>query len=80
MVEQLLATNHICFHSEQQTRFFDPNYDIPMATYNSGADGHYQNDNDRAAALLPILHKPSKVIGVANGGTSQAKHVTTLPF
>ena len=51
-----------------------------MITYDSGADGHYLSETDRATIGLPILRKSSKRVGVANGGTSQAKHVTALPF
>jgi phosphoribosylformylglycinamidine (FGAM) synthase PurS component len=49
-------------------------------TYDSGADGNYMAEKDRVAAGLPILRKSDKRVGVANGGTSQAKHVTSLPF
>ena len=48
--------------------------------YDSGADGHYISERDRKAAHLPILRKSTKVVGVANGGTSTAKHVIQLPF
>jgi hypothetical protein len=51
-----------------------------MVTYDSGADGHYINEQDRATAQLPILGQSTKVVGVANGGTSQAEHVTAVPF
>ena len=51
-----------------------------MITYDSGADGHYLSEEDRQQAQLPILKPSSKRVGVANGGTSKAKHVTRLPF
>ena len=52
----------------------------PFITFDSGADGHYVSERDRKAAGLPILKRSTKRVGVANGGTSQAKHVTKLPF
>jgi hypothetical protein len=51
-----------------------------MVTYDSGADGHYISKRDRKKAGLPILRPSTKRVGVANGGTSTAKHVTQLPF
>ncbi|KAL7503222.1 hypothetical protein ACHAXN_001038 [Cyclotella atomus] len=51
-----------------------------MITYDSGADGNYVSERDRAAVGLPILSESTKRVGTANGGVSQAKHVTKLPF
>jgi hypothetical protein len=51
-----------------------------MITYDSGADGNYVSECDRAAVGLPILSESTKRVGTANGGVSQAKHVTKLPF
>ena len=51
-----------------------------MITYDSGADGHYLSERDRAKVGLPILRPSTKRVGVANGGSSKAKHVTALPF
>jgi len=51
-----------------------------MVTYDSGADGHYISEKDRRDAGLPILRPSTRKVGVANGGTSTAKHVTRLPF
>ncbi|KAL7502426.1 hypothetical protein ACHAXN_000718 [Cyclotella atomus] len=51
-----------------------------MITYDSEADGNYVSEHDRAAAGLPILRESTKRVGTANGGVSQAKHVTKLPF
>jgi hypothetical protein len=46
----------------------------------SGADGHYLSESDRLQAQLPILRPSTKRVGVANGGSSNGKHVTQLPF
>ena len=51
-----------------------------MVTYNSGADGHYISGADRKQAKLPILWKPTKHVGVANGGVIAGKYVPKLPF
>ncbi len=51
-----------------------------MVRYDSGADGHYISEKDRRKAGLPIIHKSISQVGVANGGVSQAKFVTQLPF
>ena len=46
----------------------------------SGADGHYIREQDRKLAGLPILQPSPKRVGVANGETSTATHVTWLSF
>eukprot|EP00804_Cyclotella_cryptica_P016136 CCRYP_004252-RA/>CCRYP_004252-RA protein AED:0.46 eAED:0.59 QI:0/-1/0/1/-1/1/1/0/91 len=53
---------------------------VPAITYDSGADGHYINEDDRLAARLPILRPSTKKVAVANGDISCATHETTLPF
>ena len=49
-------------------------------TYDSGADGHYMSEKDRKVAGMPILRASTKKVGVANGDTCNATHVTQLPF
>ena len=61
-------------------RSFDPNDDEPMATYDSGADGHYISEDDHVHAQLPILRRSKKRVCVANGGTSEATFVTEVPI
>jgi hypothetical protein len=51
-----------------------------MMTYNSGADGHYISEKDCRKAGLPIIQKSTRRAGIANGGVSQEKFVTQLPF
>jgi hypothetical protein len=51
-----------------------------MITYDSGADRHYISEKDRRKAGLPILRPSTQKVGVANGGTSNAKYVSQLPF
>jgi len=51
-----------------------------MITYNSGADGHYLSKRDRKSVGLPIIQPSTKRVGVANGGTSTARHISCLPF
>ena len=70
----------VTFNSKRTVRVFQPSETPIMITYDSGADGHYISEQDRVAAGLPILRRSNKRVGVANGGSSQAKHVTALPF
>ena len=51
-----------------------------MVTYDSGADGHYISERDRATARLPILRQSTRLVGVADGNTCRGKHVTKLPI
>jgi hypothetical protein len=51
-----------------------------MIMYDSGADGHYLCETNLITAGLPILKPSTKHIGVANGSTSRAYHVSCLPF
>ncbi len=51
-----------------------------MVTYDSGADGLYISEQDRAKAGLPILCPSSKQVAVANGATSRGENVTQFPF
>ena len=51
-----------------------------MVTYDSGANGYYISEKDWHQAGLPILRTSTRKVGVANGGTSNAKYVTRLPF
>jgi hypothetical protein len=49
-------------------------------TYDSGADGNYVSEADRAELGMPIVREPTRRVGVANGGTNKGKNVTWLPF
>ena len=51
-----------------------------MATYDSGADGHYISENNRKTVGLPILRISAKKAGVAYGSTCKGQYVTALPF
>ena len=79
--QRLTATKHVHFARMHTVRLF-PTDQVPtvLATYDSGADGHYISERDRAAANLPILRPSTKRVGVANGTTCAATHVTALPF
>eukprot|EP00804_Cyclotella_cryptica_P005285 CCRYP_015797-RA/>CCRYP_015797-RA protein AED:0.44 eAED:0.44 QI:0/-1/0/1/-1/1/1/0/406 len=68
------------FSTTRSVRLFHSHDKPTLITYDSGADGHYLSEKDRISAGLPILRNSSKRVGVANGGSSQAKHVTQLPF
>ena len=68
------------FSNTRSVRIFHSGEKPTLITYDSGADGHYLSEKDRISAGLPILRNSTKQVGVANGGSSQAKHVTQLPF
>jgi hypothetical protein len=51
-----------------------------MLTYDSEANRPYISKHDCGKAGLPILRPSTRRVGVANGGTSNAKYVTQLPF
>ena len=74
------AKKTVSFASKRQVRVYHNQEIAAMITYDSGADGHYISERDRKLVGLPILRPSSKRVGVANGGVSTAKHVTTLPF
>jgi hypothetical protein len=73
-------TKRVRFATKFTTRSSNTNKTSTLITYDSGADGHYISERDRIAAGLPILRQSYKRVGVANGGSSTAKHVTQLPF
>ena len=73
-------TKTVCFATTQTVRVFQDKEVAAMITYDSGADGHYLSKRDHKIAGLPILHQSRKRVGVANGGTSTARHVSRLPF
>ncbi|KAL7529542.1 hypothetical protein ACHAWF_003018, partial [Thalassiosira exigua] len=59
---------------------FDLDQEPIYITYDSGADGHYVSEADRARAQLPILRPSTKRVSIANSSTSMGTHRTTLPF
>jgi len=75
------TTKHVCFANKHTVHVFSNNTaPVVVATYNSGADGHYLSERDRIKAGLPILCPSSKCIRVANGHCSHGKNMTALPF
>ena len=51
-----------------------------MITYDSGSNGNYLSKKGCITAGLPILRPSTRMVGVANGGTSHAQNVTGLLF
>ncbi len=78
-VRTINNTKHVRFSLQHKVRTIKNN-NVVMVTYDSGADGHYISEQDRAKAGLPILCPSSKRLAVANGATSRGKNVTQLPF
>ena len=68
------------FATTQTVRVFHNKEVAAMITYDSGADNHYLSKRDCKIAGLPILRQSHKRVGVANGGTSTARHVSRLSF
>ena len=66
-------------HKPTVTRFHNKEEPI-MITYDSGAYNHYESEADRIKPKLPILRPSHKLVAVANGGMSEGKYVTRLPF
>ena len=80
-VQTLLQSRpHVRFDTRVQVRTYGHDSPALVVTYDSGADGHYISEADRQRSRLPILRKSHKHVGVANGGTSQGTHVTSLPI
>ena len=66
-------------HKPTVTRFHKEEEPI-MIIYDSGTDNHYMSEAYRIKFKLPILLLSHKRVAVANGGTSEGKYVTCLPF
>jgi hypothetical protein len=79
-LKKISNNKHIRFAKNNKVHLFD-NAETPiMIMYDSGADGHYISKKDCHKAGLPIIRKSTRQVGMANGGVSQAKFVTQLPF
>ena len=79
-IKKISNNKHVRFAKNNKVHLFD-NAETPiMITYDSGADSHYISKKNRRKAGLPIIRKSTRRVGVANGGVSQAKFVTQLPF
>ncbi len=78
---------HVSFATHNTVRLYKDHEEPLMITYNSGSNGNYLSEKDHVKAGLPILQaglpilqSSTHMVGVANRGTSQAQHVTQLPF
>ncbi len=78
--KKISINKHVRFAKHNKVHLFSNTETPIMVTYDSGADGHYISKKDRRKAGLPIIQKSTRRVGVANGGVSQAKFVTQLPF
>ncbi len=79
-LKKISSNKHVRFAKNNEVHIFDNTETPIMITYNSGADGHYISEKDRRKVGLPIIRKSTRWVGMANGGVSQAKFVTQLPF
>jgi hypothetical protein len=71
---------HVRFAKHNKVHLFSNTETPIMVTYDLGAGGHYISKKDRHKVGLPFIQKSTRWVGVANGGVSQAKFVTQLPF
>ncbi len=67
---------HVSFATHNTVRLYKDHEEPLMITYDSGSDGNYLSEKDYIKAGLPILQPSTCIVGVANGGTSQAQHIT----
>ncbi len=71
---------HVSFTTHNTVGLYKDHDKPLMITYDSGSNGNNLSKKDCVKAGLPILRPSTCMVGVANGGTSQAEHVTRLPF
>ena len=66
---------------QPSVQIFDAGEEPVMITYDSGADGNYVREEDRARLGIPILRQSKRRVGVANGGASKGKffHKAAIP-
>jgi hypothetical protein len=80
MLKKINKSKHVRFAPSNKVHKYTYNKQPIMITYDSGANGHYISKKDQRKAGLPILQPITRKVGVANGGTSNAKCVTQLLF
>jgi len=73
-------TKTVSFATTRHVQIFQDKEIAAMITYDSGTDGHYLSERDCKCVGLPIIQPSTKRVGVANGGTITAGHVSRLPF
>jgi hypothetical protein len=79
-IKKINKNKHVSFATHNKVNQYINNEQPIMVTYDSGADGQYISKKDQCKAGLPILQTSTQKVGVANGGTSNSKYVTQLPF
>ncbi len=80
-MKKLNRNKHVYFAKQNKVHLCDATTTPSIKlTYDSGANGHYISESDQCKAGLPILRPSTQWVGVANGGTSNTKYVTQLPF
>ncbi len=78
--KKISINKHVRFAKHNKIHLFSNTETPIMVTYNLGADGHYISKKNHRKAGLPIIQKSTRRVGMANGGVSQPKFVTQLPF
>ena len=72
----ITKTKTVSFATTRQACIFQTKEVTAMITYDSGADGHYLSKRNSKIVCLPIMRPSTKRVGVANSGTSTARHVS----
>jgi hypothetical protein len=77
IIKKLNKTKQHVSFATHNTVWLNKDHKEPlMITYASGSNGNYLSKKDCIKAGIPILRPSTRMVGVANGGTSQAQHVT----
>ncbi len=78
--KKISNNKHVRFAKHNKIHLFSNTETPIMVTYDLGADCHYIGKKHCCKVGLPIIQKSTRRVGVANGGVSQEKFVTQLPF
>jgi hypothetical protein len=80
-IKKLYKHKHVSFTKQNKVHLFNATSTPSiMWTYDSEANGHYISKHDQCKADLSILRPSTWQVRVANGGTSNTKYVSQLPF
>jgi hypothetical protein len=79
-LKKINKNKQVRFATSNKVHKYTYNEQPIMIMYDSGADRHYISKKDQCKAGLPILRPSTQKVGVANGGTSNAKYITQLSF
>jgi hypothetical protein len=76
----ITKTKTVSFATTRQVQIIQAKEVAAVITCDSSMDGHYLSERNCKSIGLPILRPSTKQVGVTNGGTSTARHVSHLLF